>query len=212
MLYLRISLQFFIGPQTKPMKDFPGGSGGQRACLQCGRPGFDPWVGKIPWRRKCQPTPVLLPGKSHRRRSLQCRGSQIVGHNWAASQTKPQKLLTSFWFYFIGISFCCALKMRQWNAKVGSQETAGVTGKFGLGVQNEAGQRLTVFLREHTGHSKQHKRRLYTWTSPDGQHWNQTDYILCSQRWISSIQWAKTRPGPTRLWLRSWTPYWQIQT
>ena len=42
---------------------------------------------------------------------------------------------------------------------------------------------------------QQHKRRLYTWTSPDGQHWNQTDYILCSQRWRSSIQSAKTRPG-----------------
>ena len=53
--------------------------------------------------------------------------------------------------------------------------------------------------RERTGHSKhppqQHKRRLYTWTSPDGQHWNQIDYILCSQRWRSSIQSAKTRPG-----------------
>ena len=43
---------------------------------------------------------------------------------------------------------------------------------------------------------QQHKRRLYTWTSPDGQHRNQTDYILCSQRWRSSIQSAKTRPGP----------------
>ena len=42
---------------------------------------------------------------------------------------------------------------------------------------------------------QQHKRRLYTWTSPDGQHRNQTDYILCSQRWRSSIQPAKTRPG-----------------
>ena len=42
---------------------------------------------------------------------------------------------------------------------------------------------------------KQHKRRLYTWTSPDGQHQNQIDYILCSQRWRSSIQSAKTRPG-----------------
>ena len=39
-------------------------------CLQCGRSGFDPWVGKIPWRRKWQPTPVLLPGKSHVWRSL----------------------------------------------------------------------------------------------------------------------------------------------
>ena len=42
---------------------------------------------------------------------------------------------------------------------------------------------------------QQHKRRLYTWTSPDGQHWNQIDYILCSQRWRSSIQSAQTRPG-----------------
>ena len=42
---------------------------------------------------------------------------------------------------------------------------------------------------------QQHKRRLYTWTSPDGQHQNETDYILCSQRWRSSIQYAKTRPG-----------------
>ena len=42
---------------------------------------------------------------------------------------------------------------------------------------------------------QQHKRRIYTWTSPDGQHWNQIDYVLCSQRWRSSIQSAKTRPG-----------------
>ena len=42
---------------------------------------------------------------------------------------------------------------------------------------------------------QQHKRRLYTWTSPDGQYWNQIDYILCSQRWRSSVQSAKTRPG-----------------
>ena len=54
-------------------------------CLQCERPGFDPWVGKIPWRRKWQPTPVLLPRKSHGRRSLVSMGSQRVGHDWATS-------------------------------------------------------------------------------------------------------------------------------
>ena len=42
---------------------------------------------------------------------------------------------------------------------------------------------------------QQQKRKLYTWTSPDGQHWNQIDYIICSQRWRSSIQSAKRRPG-----------------
>ena len=62
-----------------------------------------------------------------------------------------------------------------WNAKVGSQETPGVTGKFGLGVQNEAGQRLIEFCQESALVIKdtlfqQHKRRLYTWTSPDGQY------------------------------------------
>ena len=64
--------------------------------------------------------------------------------------------------------------MGDWNAKVGSQERPGVTGKFGLGVQNEAGQRVTEFCQEYQ---------------------NQIDYILCSQRWRSSIQSAKTRPG-----------------
>ena len=86
-----------------------------------------------------------------------------------------------------------------WNAEVGSQETPGVTGKFGLGMQNEAGQRLTEFGQENAlvianTLFQQHKRRLYTWTSPDGQHQNQIDYILCSQRWRSSIQSRKTRP------------------
>ena len=80
-----------------------------------------------------------------------------------------------------------------WNAKVGSQETPGITGRFGLGVQNEAGQRLIHSAKR--AHCQQHKRRLYTWTSPDGQHRNQIDYILCSQRWRSSIQSAKTIPS-----------------
>ena len=87
-----------------------------------------------------------------------------------------------------------------WNAKVGSQETPGVTGKFGLAVWNEAGKRLIEFCQENTlvianTLFQQHKRRLYTWTLPDGQHQNQIDYTLCSQRWRSSIQSAKTRPG-----------------
>jgi hypothetical protein len=65
-----------------------------------------------------------------------------------------------------------------WNAKVGSQETPGVTGKFGLGIWNEAGQRLVEFCQDNTlvianTLFQQHKRRLYTWTSPDGQFQNQ---------------------------------------
>ena len=62
-----------------------------------------------------------------------------------------------------------------WNAKVGSQETPRVTGKFGLGVQNGAGQRLIEFFQENTlvkadTFFQQHKRRFYTWTPPDGQY------------------------------------------
>ena len=64
-----------------------------------------------------------------------------------------------------------------WNAKVGSQEILGVTGKFGLGIQSEAGQRLTEFCQENAlvianTLFQQHKRRLYTWTSPYGQYQN----------------------------------------
>ena len=78
-----------------------------------------------------------------------------------------------------------------WNAKVGSEETPGITGKFGLGVWNETGQRLIKFCQENAlvitnTRFQQHKRRLYTWTSPDGQHQNQIDNILCSQRWRNS--------------------------
>ena len=91
-----------------------------------------------------------------------------------------------------------------WNTKVGSQETPGVTGKFGLGVQNEAGQSLTEFCQENAlvianTLFQQHKRRLYTWTSPDGQHRNQIDYIPCSQRWRSPIQSAKTRANMAQI-------------
>ena len=74
-----------------------------------------------------------------------------------------------------------------WNTKVGCQETPGATGKFGLGIWNETGKRLIEFCQENAlvianTLFQQQKRRLYTWTSPDGRQQNQIDYILCSQR------------------------------
>ena len=77
--------------------------------------------------------------------------------------------------------------IEDWNAKVGSQETPRVPGKFGLGVWNETRERLIEFCQENAlvianTLFQQHKRRLYTWTSPDGQYRKQIDYILCSQR------------------------------
>ena len=72
--------------------------------------------------------------------------------------------------------------------------------KFGLRIQKEAGQRLTEFCQEKTlvipnTFFQQHKRRFYTWTSSDGKHWNQIDYILFSQRWRYYIQSAKKGLG-----------------
>ena len=85
-----------------------------------------------------------------------------------------------------------------WNAKVGTQETPGVTGKFGLGVQNGAGQRLIEFCQENAlvianTLFQQHKRRLHM----DITRWStlKSDYVLCSQRWRRSIQSTKARPG-----------------
>ena len=96
------------------------------------------------------------------------------------------------------VTIACYLTYGDWNAKVGSQETSGVTGKFGLGVQNKAGKRLIEFCQEKAlvianTLFQQHKRRLYTWASPDGKHRNQINYIIHSQRWRHSIQSAKTR-------------------
>ena len=102
------------------------------------------------------------------------------------SQTvTQQKLELNGWFYedLQDLSELTPKKdvlfiIGDWNAKVGSQETPGVTGTFGLGIWNEAGQRLIEFCQENilviaNTLFQQHKRRLYTWTSPDGQHQNQ---------------------------------------
>ena len=123
------------------------------------------------------PQPVML-------KKLKLNGSMKIYKNFLELTPKKDVLFT------IG----------DWNAKVGGQETSGVTGKFSLGIRNKAGQRLIEFCQENVlvianTIFQQHNRRLYTWTSPDGQHRNQIDYILCSQRWRSSIESAKTRPG-----------------
>ena len=86
-----------------------------------------------------------------------------------------------------------------WNAKVGSQEIPGVTDKFGLGVQNEAGQRLIEFCQENAvvianTLFQQHKRRLYTWASPDGRHQNQIVFFAAKDGEALYSQ-QKSRPG-----------------
>ena len=107
------------------------------------------------------------------------------------SQTRPSNTNTKKDVLFI---------IRDWNAKVGSQEIPWVSCNFGFGVQNEAGKGLTEFCQEKTlvipnTFFQQHKRRFYTWTSSDGKHWNQIDYILFSQRWRYYIQSAKKGLG-----------------
>ena len=73
---------------------FPCGSDGKIICLQCWRPGFDPWAGKIPWRRKRQPTPVVLPGESHGQRNL------VVYSPWGRKESDTtEHLLVFFWHH-----------------------------------------------------------------------------------------------------------------
>ena len=101
------------------------------------------------------------------------------------------------------------------NAKAGSQETPGVTGKFGLGVQKEAGQRLTILLRECTGHSKHPLPK----TQEKTLHMDITRWSTPKSDWLYSLQpkmeklytVSKNKTG-SWLWLRSWAPYCQIQT
>ena len=86
---------------------------------------------------------------------------------------------------------------RRWQEWTSAFQESAILG-IGLGVQNEAGQRLTEFCQENAlvianTFFQQHKRRLYTWTSPHGQYRNQIDYIICSRRWRNSIQSVKAR-------------------
>ena len=101
------------------------------------------------------------------------------------------------------------------NEKVGSQEIPGVTGKFGLGVQNEAGQGLIAFCQENTlvianNLCQQYKRRLYTWTSPKSIP--KSDWLYYLQPKMEKLYTISKNKTGSWLWLRSWTPYCQIQT
>ena len=94
----------------------------------------------------------------------------------------------------------CPFHYRGLECKSRKSETPGVTSKFGLGMRNEAEERLIEFCQKNAlvianTLFQQHKRWLYTWTSPDGQYRIQIHYIICKERWRSSIQSENTRPG-----------------
>ena len=102
-----------------------------------------------------------------------------------------------------------------WNAKVGSQETPGVTGTFGLGIRNEAGQRLIEFCQENAlvianTLFQQHKRRLHMditrWSTP------KSDWLYSLQPKMEKLYTVSKNKTRSWLWLRPWTPYCQIQT
>jgi len=102
-----------------------------------------------------------------------------------------------------------------WNAKVGSQETPGVTGKFGLGVQNEAGQRLIEFCQENAlvianTLFQQHKKRLYM--DITRRSIKKSDWLYSLQSEMEKLYTVSKNKTGSWLWLRSWTPYYQIQT
>ena len=97
-----------------------GGSDGKSICLQLRRPGFDPWVGKIPWRRKWQPTPVLLPWKSHGRRSL-------VGYSpWGRKESDTTKQLHFHFSFMYNIGFFGGSVVKNPPANAGDTRDVGL--------------------------------------------------------------------------------------
>ena len=128
---------------------------------------------------------------------------QTIPHTWKSRSFK-EYLLISTRPLRTNTKKRCPCQPSGVECKTRSQEIPGVTGKYGLGIQNEARQWLTEFCQENTLVTtntlfQQHKRQLYTCISPDHhhhhQHQNQIDYILCSWRLRSSIQSVKSRPG-----------------
>ena len=124
---------------------------------------------------------------------------QLLVTSWTAAYQAPPSMGFSRQEYWSGVPLPSLTRpsrtntkkdvlfiIRDWNAKEGSQEIPGVSGKFGLGVQNEVGQRLKQFCEENAlvianNLFQQHKRWLYTWTSSDGQYWIQIDFYSLQQ-------------------------------
>ena len=101
-----------------------------------------------------------------------------------------------------------------WNAKIGSQEIPGVTGKFGLGIQNEAEQRLTVLPREHIAHSKHPLPTTQEKTlNMDITRWSilKSDWLYSLQSKVEKLYTVSKNMTGSWLWLRSWTPYCKTQ-
>ena len=156
------------------------------------------------WRRKWQPTPVFLPGESQGGEAWLAAVYGIaqsrIRLKWRSSSSQVYAPISNteeaeVERFYEDLQDLLELTPKRdvlfiigdWNAKVESQETPGVTGKYGLGVQNKAGQRLIELCQEipfviANTLFQQHNRRLYTWTSPDDWYWNQIDYMFCSQR------------------------------
>ena len=124
-------------------------------------------------------------------------------------------------FLLFFLIYCCIIIIIfffafLWNAKIGSQEIPGVTGKFGLRIQNEAGQRLNrVLPREHTGHSKQPlPTTLETMLYMDITRWSilKSDWLYSLQPKMEKLYTVSKNKTRSWLWFRSWTPCCKIQT
>ena len=145
---------------------------------------------------------------------LQSTGSQRVGHDWSDSTAavclwRPTRSFTT------NIQKRCPFHYRGLECKSRSQETPGVTGKLGLGLQNQVGQRLIEFCQEHTGHSKpplpttQEKTlqiEITRWPTP------KLDWLYSLQSKMEKLFTVSKNKTGSWLWLRSWTPDCQIQT
>ena len=111
----------------------------------------------------------------------------------------------------------CPFHYRGLECKSTKSKNSGSNRQFSLGVQNEAGQKLTEFCQENTLVKtntlfQQHKRQLYTWTSPDGQYRNQIDWLYSLQSKMEEFYKVSKSKTWSWLWLRSWAPYCKIQT
>ena len=173
---------------------------GKESTCNAWDPDLIPGFRRICWRRDRLPTPVFMPGGSDDKESA-CKAGDLgwiprLGCYPGGGHGNP-------------LQYSCLKNPH------GQRNLADYSPKE-LDTTEKLSQRLTEFCQVNTLVIanilfQQHKRRFYTWTSPDSQYRNQIDYILCSQRWRSSKQSAKNKTGRW-LGLRSWAPYCQIQT
>ena len=194
--------QYLLNLNACTLHGLPRWLSGKESAWWCKRCTFNPWVRKIPWSRKWQhaPDPVFVPGKFHEQSPagyslLGCKETRLSdkAHTHTLHNPEISLLGLAAWQRKVYVSS----KKKKKGCFIASSIVFDITQTRNnpMSTNSRANKLVYSYGEMLYNYENEHRRQAYTWTPPDGQYQNQTDSTLCSQRWKSSIESAKTRLG-----------------